>query len=98
MSETVTKTSKRVTWRIQVVDASAKDPLIEYFRQETPSGGFIFYNSKGFLREQMYDYEEFQALVRISNRLYREILLESITPSSVLFLKESVQKLEKEDA
>ncbi len=71
---------------------------IDYCREETPTAGFIFHNSSGFHKEQFFEYETFQTLVLISNILYKEILLESITPSSVVFLKERIRKLEEMDA
>jgi hypothetical protein len=71
---------------------------IYYDEKVTPTAGFIFYNSRGFLKEPMLYYEDFKNLVSISNILYRDILSESITPFSVLFLKEGIRYLEEENA
>ncbi|NIM12051.1 MAG: hypothetical protein GTO45_08025 [Candidatus Aminicenantes bacterium] len=96
-NELFIKEEKNDYFFFPVFHDSRVDP-IDYCRQEIPTAGFIFHNSTGFLREQMYEYEDFRTLVRISNLVYRDILLESITPSSILFLKESVRNLERIDA
>ncbi len=74
------------------------DPIY-YDIIDPPVGGYIFYNSKGFRNDpELFPYQDYIEIIKLSNILYKEIFLEYITPSSALFLKESILNLDKADA
>jgi hypothetical protein len=74
-----------------IFHASDIDPRY-YYLKETPTAGFIFYNSAGFLKEPMFNYEDFQTLVNISCIIYKDIISES-TSFSIPSLKDGIRDL-----